>query len=123
MVADYRSKYRDLQLSWSLNMTQAYHNQGDAENLPDVGNVDFPMGNIQPSLGAGRKSCNVAADGSVECDHCGSTFKHKHHLLRHIRSVHQKQQHMCPVCRQLYSRPDSLALHVKAKHNMKLVRE
>ncbi|KND03932.1 uncharacterized protein SPPG_01382 [Spizellomyces punctatus DAOM BR117] len=57
------------------------------------------------------------------CDHCDLTFRRKHDLIRHTRSLHSDTKPFsCPICHQVFARTDALKRHmlVEEKNAMEL---
>lgn len=52
------------------------------------------------------------------CGQCGSIFKRKEHLARHIRSTHQNKRLYCPLCPSSYIQGSKLKTHLQEKHGV-----
>ena len=54
------------------------------------------------------------------CCVCNKTFSQKHHLRRHIKSVHLQEQHVCSQCpdQRSFTRTDALYAHQLMHHGM-----
>ena len=60
------------------------------------------------------------------CQECDRVFNRHHDLIRHIKTVHDLECHMCHWCKRDFSRKDALVRHQRdcqrAKHNAGLSR-
>ena len=57
------------------------------------------------------------ARGQHVCSVCNKPFSSRHHLVRHMRSVHERSlSHACPVCGKMFCRKDVLNKHLKSHY-------
>jgi len=53
----------------------------------------------------------------VACETCGTRFLNKHHLDRHVKTVHQNiKQYRCKLCNLYFSIKSNLLEHIGTKH-------
>ena len=51
-------------------------------------------------------------ENDFKCDKCLQSFKWKHHLQRHVKTVHTTKQFQCELCEFSCSRKESLNRHI-----------
>ena len=49
------------------------------------------------------------------CEKCNKAFKNRHHLLRHIRAIHEGKSYKCSTCMKEFNRLENLKRHME-KH-------
>uniref|UniRef100_A0A7S1T7M4 C2H2-type domain-containing protein n=1 Tax=Compsopogon caeruleus TaxID=31354 RepID=A0A7S1T7M4_9RHOD len=60
---------------------------------------------------------STPSPSGVTCDHCGSTFKKRANLKRHISTVHgQQKDFQCPVCIASFSQKAHRDRHIRTVH-------
>ena len=64
-----------------------------------------------------QKECDKQPS-KINCNSCSKQFKTKSSSTRHSQSIHNKKSYKCSVCREYFSRPDSLNRHLN-KHKLK----
>ncbi|RKO89469.1 hypothetical protein BDK51DRAFT_27934 [Blyttiomyces helicus] len=64
-----------------------------------------------------RSHWRCHGERTFECEACSATFRRKHDLLRHIRSLHVVDKpHQCEACDRSYARADGLRRHREVHH-------
>lgn len=53
-----------------------------------------------------------------QCSKCKSEFKDKNTLIRHMESIHEKVSFQCDLCQQIFTRKDSLQVHMRTHADM-----
>ncbi|KAI0246958.1 hypothetical protein BJV78DRAFT_1157513 [Lactifluus subvellereus] len=65
----------------------------------------------------GRETLATERQGNLKaCYECNLKFTRESDAMRHMNTVHLKQEHECTICRKTFSRRDALQRHEKNKH-------
>ena len=54
---------------------------------------------------------------SFKCEQCSQSFSWKHHLQRHVRTVHSSKQLKCELCDYVSQRKENLRRHHNSAHS------
>ena len=55
-----------------------------------------------------------------QCNECEKKYSTKHHLKRHVDSIHRNKSHKCDFCTKSYTMKDTLNDHIKDFHGGRL---
>ena len=50
------------------------------------------------------------------CEYCNKSFMLKHHLTRHVKSIHLGERFQCRLCRKCFADKSYLTKHVRSVH-------
>ncbi|XP_071797983.1 uncharacterized protein [Asterias amurensis] len=117
---------RELVRRWVLHVTQnnemhaMQHLQAqvvpDAESNFSSAAADASQGSMvpMPKFDTGTRGHRNAAsfhEKPYACEHCSSTFKHRHHVVRHMRAHNGERPFHCPDCGAAFARKCVLTNH------------
>ena len=88
-----------------------------SSNKPPLGKIrgSKMKGSLKAHIQTKRKNKKIF---SCDVTDCKMVFGHKHHLKRHIKSVHNKERpHQCGQCLKKFSAKSYIRKHIEVVHN------
>lgn len=61
--------------------------------------------------------CGQIEENRHDCNICGKSYKHSHHLRRHLVSHSGEKPYACSICGKSFGRKDTCQDHIRSIHN------